>query len=78
MNRNLTVLYAAILLKDNAMAWWRHHVDLSDRKIVPRKTGWEDFCAAIQLAFEPVNRFKIARDKLAEVKQRGSVQAYAY
>ena len=41
-------------------------------------TGWEEFCAAIQIAFEPVNRFKIARDKLAEVKQRGSVQAYAY
>lgn len=75
---SMIVNYAASLLRDNAMVWWKCHIDLADRKIVPRIATWTDFYAAITSEFQPINTTKIARDKLAELKQRNSVQSYAF
>lgn len=78
MQENVTVAYAATLLRENAMVWWRSHVEQADRKLVERISTWQAFCAAIQAEFQPINTVKIARDRLAELRQRNSVQAYAY
>lgn len=77
-NETIIVNYAASLLRDNAVVWWKAHVDLSDKKMTPRISTWADFYAAITAEFQPINTTKIARDKLAELRQRNSVQSYAF
>ena len=74
----MIVNYAASLLRDNAMVWWKCHIDLADRKLVPRISTWKEFYAAITAEFQPINTTKIARDRLAELRQRNSVQSYAF
>ncbi len=60
------------LLRDTALVWWRSIHDLPD---VP--TTWEEFKAATIHAFEPINPAESARDRLATLRQTGSVRTYA-
>lgn len=51
---------------------------MADRKLIPRIVTWAAFYEALTLEFQPINTTKIARDKLAELRQRNSVQAYVF
>ena len=78
MQVDMMVPYGATLLRDNAMVWWRSHVEAADQGHVPRIVNWVDFYNAISYEFQPINTRKIARDRLAELRQRNSVQQYAH
>lgn len=57
---------AGIQLKGQAATWWRDiHKTPAGRPIT-----WADFTAAIMAMFMPVNREQLARDRLANARQR--------
>lgn len=66
------IIFAVSLLRDTALVWWRSIHELPD---VP--TTWSEYKAAIIVAFEPVNPAESARDRLATLRQTGSVRTYA-
>ena len=67
------VTLAVSLLRDAALVWWRSIHDLAEAP-----TTWEEFKSATISAFEPVNPAESARDRLATLRQSGSVRTYAY
>ena len=74
------VRHGMILLKDAAESWWQAHIrDTSDPEGNPtagRITTWPEFCVRLKQVFTPVPEKQLARNKLYELRQTGSVQAY--
>jgi hypothetical protein len=71
------VMVAASYLVDRAATWWRNlaeHARVSGVK--PCNGKWDIFKEKLIQAFRPVNHVKLARDKLATLKQYGSVAKY--
>src|SRR6185437_2860915 len=77
MRGAVKVSLAASLLRDDAAVWWRNHVEQSDLGHEELITDWDDFKKMFIQQFKPVNATKLARDKLARLKQTRSVQEYA-
>jgi hypothetical protein len=70
------VTYAASFLRGPALTWWqtrREQVATGHEALIQT---WEDFSTSIKEAFKPINATKAARDKLAKLRQRTSVQDY--
>lgn len=67
------VLFAVALLRDGAVTWWRQLE--SDTSVATPQT-WQQFCDAFRTEFKPENAEQIARQKLQELQQRGSVSSY--
>jgi hypothetical protein len=61
------VLVAGLVLKGQAATWWR---DLSTRPAATRPQTWQEFKDALTVMFMPVDRAKVARDKLRNAHQR--------
>ena len=60
------ILYAATLLRGTASTWWRY--------TQPSFQGnWENFKAAVKERWQPVNPQRVARDKIATLRQVGFV-----
>ena len=74
---NQKVPYASSLLKDDAIIWWRNHLESAENNHEEGIKHWDDFKKAITEQFKYVNARKIARDKLAVIQQKKSVQEYA-
>lgn len=72
------VLYAASFLRGPAETWWRSHNLLVDAGEAQAINTWAAFSAALLETFRPVNAKKIARDRLAMLRQVDSVQGYTY
>ncbi len=64
--------YGAACLKDNVAVWWRNLLQGTQIE------EWKEFKEALIQQFKPVNSSKIARDKLARLKQNKSVQEYIF
>ncbi|KAL1914177.1 uncharacterized protein VTP21DRAFT_10257 [Calcarisporiella thermophila] len=69
---HMKVPYAAALFQGDALIWWRH---LKIQGRLP--TEWDTFKNEVIIMFQPINSVKHARDKLADLRQRRSVQEYA-
>lgn len=67
------IILAVSLLRDAALVWWRSIYELAEKPAT-----WEEFKYAAVNAFEPVNPAESARDRLASLRQSGSVRTYAY
>jgi Ty3 transposon capsid-like protein len=67
--------HAATYLEGAAATWWRSVALASDRSGSPRP-AWDSFKAQLITLFKPVNASKVARDRLAELKQTGAVFRY--
>jgi hypothetical protein len=65
--------YATLLFKDAALTWWRA---LSATNQTP--TTWLEFKDLLQKQFLPINSVRLARDRLAQLKQTGPVRDYAF
>lgn len=68
---------AATYLEGNAATWWRNLVMQSGDRTGDGIT-WIDFQQGLISMFKPVNAKKIARDKLAMLKQSNSVAKYNF
>jgi hypothetical protein len=66
---------AATYLDDKAATWWMHLVSQQPHNSADGIT-WPMFSDGLLTAFKPVNSKKIARNKLAVLKQTHSVQKY--
>ncbi len=66
------VSYAAALLRGVAATWYRYTVQSGTTFAT-----FAAFSSAIREQFKPVNATKVARDKLANLRQTRSVQEYA-
>src|SRR5437588_11379138 len=70
------VIYLATnLLRGDATTWWCYHYE----QLVTAGTTmptWDEFEDLLVEKFKPVNAIRVARDKLASLKQTGSVKAY--
>ena len=66
---------AATYLDDKAATWWMHLVSQQSNNNADTIT-WQIFYDGLLTAFKPVNSKKIARNKLAVLKQTHSVQKY--
>src|SRR5262249_52925317 len=60
-------------LREEAIGWWKVYQRDNPGKV----TTWEEFKTTLNLAFYPVDSIRIARDKLASLRQTTSVQVYA-
>lgn len=71
------MMIAATYLVDRAATWWRNLAEqarVSGAK--PCNGSWSVFKEKLVQAFRPVNHVKIARDKMATLRQYGSVAKY--
>lgn len=66
---------AATYLDGKAATWWRGLVKQQPGES-PNGITWDDFKSGLIATFKPVNASKIARDKLAVLKQDKSVSSY--
>lgn len=65
------VQYAINLFRGEADTWWR------TREIVGHHAStWNEFCKLVLDEFRPRNAYQTARDRLAALKQTGSVEEY--
>ncbi len=72
------IVYAAALLRGPAAVWYRNHKTTVERSTAQDFTTWDAFSNALINEFHPANYQRVARDKLASLVQRNSVQNYAY
>jgi hypothetical protein len=68
---------AATHLTDKAATWWRNLV-VQSGDLTGDSITWAEFETSLVSIFRPVNAAKIARDKLAVLKQTNSVSAYNF
>lgn len=74
---NDKIAFAVQMLEKHAADWWRY-LDISaglDGTSLP--STWSSFSDVATAKFEPVNAVEQVRDKLAAMRQTGSVSAYA-
>ena len=71
---------ATMLLRDAAEAWWRSHVvettGADGTAQSDRITTWEQLKDGLGSAFTPVSEKEVARSRLYDLRQIGSVQTY--
>jgi hypothetical protein len=72
----LWVDLASCYLESHAATWWQSIVTTAQATGLPLPT-WDEFKLKLKAQFEAVNSAKIARDRLAELKQTGSVDKYS-
>ena len=72
------VQLAAAFFKDHAAIWWRNHISSARALGNDRITKWDELKKALVAQFKPVNASKLARDRLANLRQTQSVQTYVY
>ena len=69
---------AVTYLKDNAAVWWRNLVATRQASGNQPLQNWTEFQTAVTKQFKPVNAEKTARDRLANLRQMYSVEAYVH
>ena len=69
-------VFAAALLRGAASKWWKHETEAADRGDKPSIKSWRDFVAAIKTRFQTIDSDQVARDRLSELRQLGSVVQY--
>ena len=69
-----TVQFAVTLLRGDAAVWWRNHIQTYTPDLQISK--WNEFMNGISQEFKPVNASWRARDRLASLRQKTSVQTY--
>lgn len=67
------VPYAITLLRGQADIWWRRLEASGEAK---KLRTWESFTEAVNKEFRPIRATQLARDRLAELKQTGSVEEH--
>jgi len=77
LNNPVAVTYAAGFLADSALTWHRMHTRDVGRGVTQDYANWEQFRTALITRFTPISPEETARRKLATLKQRQSVRAYA-
>jgi hypothetical protein len=66
--------FAATFFKENAALWWRSWVEAQHRDQDNNiHVTWDQFTAAVRAQFRPINAERIAREKLASLRQTTSV-----
>jgi hypothetical protein len=73
------VTFAIALLRGNALQWGRtRHTAMANltADAAVQLNTWAAFCAAITADFQPINNARVAREKLATIRQERSVQDY--
>lgn len=68
--------FAAALLRGAASKWWKQATEAADGGLAPKIHLWTDFVPAIKTRFETINSDQVARDRLADLRQFGSVMQY--
>ena len=73
------VAFAIALLRGSALHWWRtRHSAMANNPATAANqlNTWATFSAAITADFQPINNARVAREKLATIRQERSVQDY--
>jgi len=66
---------AATLLDDSALVWWIGvRRQRAEEQLQP--PTWDEFQALIKVRYTPIEEIKIARSKLFQLRQNGSVAEY--
>lgn len=72
------IVYAASLLRGHAQKWWQYRkIGAKDNSEVMPST-WQQLREELESTYKPINDARLARDKLATLRQTGSVQALIY
>ena len=72
------VSFAGSMLRGHASTWWRLRRTRAALGEIPEITSWQQFCTELKAEFALVNAVKHARDSLARLEQRTSVQTYVH
>lgn len=72
------VSFAGSMLRGHASTWWRQRRTRAALGEIPEVSSWQQFCAELKAEFALVNAVKHARDDLARLEQRTSVQTYVH
>lgn len=67
------VPFAASFLRNSAATWWRSRTMTGVGSQESTLLTWSKFSKAIMKQFKPINSSKVARDKLHQLRQTGSV-----
>jgi Retrotransposon gag protein len=67
------ILFAASYLQGSAATWWRQRFELNTPSSA---ITWDVFTAGLRAQFRPINAAKLARDRLATIRQVTSVADY--
>ena len=73
--------FAATFFKDNAALWWRSVITARQNAAGQGQAiqvTWVDFETLVRNQFRPVNADRIARERLAALRQKTSVAAYTH
>lgn len=70
------ILFAASQLEGVAKTWWRYQVEQVQRGFVAPVVTWQDFRGVLTSRFQIINAVRVARDRLAELRQISSVRSY--
>lgn len=71
------IIHGSSLLDKIALDWWRYEVEASKSGGPALPSTWAEWCALIVAKFEPINAERNARDKMASLRQTGSVTSFA-
>ena len=71
------VTFTTSLLEGDAATWWRAQ-GLNEDAFKELQEDWDKFKKEIEAHFRPVDSKKLARDKIANLRQRASVRNYTY
>lgn len=70
------ILFATSMLEGIAKIWWRFLLGQAEQNHEAAISTWSEFSRNLQERFQIVNSIQNARDKLANLKQIGSVRGY--
>ena len=66
------IINCSTYLRGAAQTWWRHMASSRDLNVL----SWEEFKAALRSRWQTVNTVRVARDRIATLRQLGSVQDF--
>lgn len=67
------IRYAGSMLRGAAATWWRGHISAH-----PLPATWDAFTTLMRSQFQPIDRVKLARDRIATLRQDRSVRDYTF
>lgn len=70
------IQYAALHLKDRALAWWRNLKRRAEELGEPMPLSWSDFKRALRAEFQPVSLERVARGRLDAARQTGGLAEF--
>lgn len=73
-----TLTFVTSFLREDVLLWWRRHCIEHPVDHPARINSWTNFKVALEANFRPVNQESRARDRLAELRQRGSARSYTH